>query len=609
MTQQPPPSTISAHGEPAQTPVVSPLPLQLNKVVLVMDLVESVRLMASNEASVVFHWHSFLQHARDQVLPKHGGRLVKSLGDGILVEFDEAAPAAKATLSLHRYFDDINRQRADDDKLWLRAGLNATHLYVDDQDVFGHGVNLAARVAGLAGPGETVITANVHDALVDGVDADMQDMGESYLKHWPEPVRTWTMSPPTTTGVVWRAPSAARPDDFRATIAVLPFVSRGNAAEHFVIGELLADGVIVQLSRSQQLRVISRLSTSVLRGREDANQTASQQLDAHFVLSGSYVPHGDRVLVIAELCDTRHNEVVWADRITGDVMDVLQQDSELINSLASSCSSQLLNAEVQRSLTQALPRLDSSALMLGAINLMHRSTRRDLERSQQLLEALVDRHKRSVAPWAWLAKWHIMQVVQGMAVDPHGSFLRAIDIADRALDMAPDSALALSVKGHAMCHLGKDTQGSHQLLLEATHSNPNDPMGWLYSSVWSTMWGSPEQSVVEAQSALQLSPLDPQKYYFEMMLANCHAARGDWHRAIALCESSLKKNRFHLPTMRCLLASQFETGDLSGARRTLDTLLQIQPDLTLSKYMASGSSSPLRARVANALAKLGIPNH
>ena len=607
MTQQPPPSTISVHGEPAQTPVVSPLPLQLNKVVLVMDLVESVRLMASNEASVVFHWHSFLQHARDEVLPRHGGRLVKSLGDGILAEFDEVAPATKAALSLHRYFDDINRQRDDDDKLWLRAGLNATHLYVDDQDVFGHGVNLAARVAGLAGPGETVITANVHDALVDGVDAEMQDMGESYLKHWPEPVRTWTMSPPTGTGIVWRAPSTARPDDFRATIAVLPFVSRGNAAEHFVIGELLADGVIVQLSRSHQLRVISRLSTSVLRGRDDANQTASQQLDAHFVLSGSYVAHGDRVLVTAELCDTRHNEVVWADRITGGVMDVLLQESELINSLASTCSSQLLNAEVQRSLTQALPRLDSSALMLGAINLMHRSTRRDLERSQQLLEALVERHKRSVAPWAWLAKWHIMQVVQGMAVDPHESFQRAIDISDRALDMAPDSALALSVKGHAMCHLGKDTQGSHQLLLEATHSNPNDPMGWLYSSVWSTMWGSPEQSVIEAESALQLSPLDPQKYYFEMMLGNCYLALGKMEDAVAMCEASLRKNRFHLPTIRALLVSQYELGRESDARATFELLRAMQPELTVNRYLASAGVSQARLRTAKAMEALGLP--
>ena len=164
---------MGLNGETAPSQVVPPLPMMQNKVVLVMDLVESVRLMAHNEASVVHHWHSFLQHAREEVLPLHGGRLVKSLGDGILVEFDEVAPAARATLQLHRYFDEANLNRSDDDKLWLRAGLNATHLYVDEHDVFGHGVNLAARVAGLAGPGETMITANVHDALIDGVDGTL----------------------------------------------------------------------------------------------------------------------------------------------------------------------------------------------------------------------------------------------------------------------------------------------------------------------------------------------------------------------------------------------------------------------------------------------------
>ncbi|WP_374413068.1 adenylate/guanylate cyclase domain-containing protein [Hydrogenophaga sp.] len=609
MTGLPSNSTIGSQGEPMSAPAGQALPLQQNKVVLVMDLVESVRLMASNEASVVLQWHGFLQHARDEVLPRCGGRLVKSLGDGILVEFDEAVLAARAATELHRYFDDVNRERSHDDKLWLRAGIHATHLYVDELDVFGHGVNLAARVAGLAAPGETVITANVHDVLVDGVDADMQDMGESYLKHWPEPVRTWTLRQPTLPSYNVPRPVSVVPDDYRTTIAVLPFVSLSRTAEHFVVGDLLADGIIVQLSRSQQLRVISRLSTALLRGRGDANSTASEQLDASFVLSGSYVAHGERLLINAQLCDTRRNEVIWADRVSGDVMDVLERESALIHSLASTCCEQLLQTEVQRSTLQALPRLDSSALMLGAINLMHRSTRRDLERSQQMLDALVERHRRSVGPWAWLAKWHIMQVVQGMTPDPKASFRQAIDTANRALDLSPDSALALAVKGHAMCHLGEDVRGSLNLLHEATQANPNDPMAWLYRSVWSTMWGSASSSVQEASQALSLSPLDPQKYYFEAILANCHAARGEWLEAVRLCESSFRKNRFHAPTVRCLMTSQYEAGQVEQARQTLLFLLEIQPDLTLEKYVSSGGNSPLRMRVANTLRQLGVPNN
>jgi adenylate cyclase len=268
----------------------------------------------------------------------------------------------------------------------------------------------------------------------------------------------------------------------------------------------------------------------------------------------------------------------------------------------------MLNAEVQRTLVQPLPKLDSNALMLGGITLMHRSTPRDLQRSQQLLEAVAERHSRVAAPWAWLAKWHIIQVVQGMSSDPASDFRRAISIADRALDLEPNSALAMAIKGHALCHLGSDVDGSHRLLQEATQSNPNDPMAWLYSSVWSTMWGTPQESMIEAENALSLSPLDPQKYYFEMMLANCCLANGSMEKAIELCTTSLKKNRYHLPTIRTLLIAQYEFGAEDDARRTLALLRTLQPDLTVSRYLASGSHSLLRQRGAKIFAALGLPH-
>jgi predicted Zn-dependent protease len=166
----------------------------------------------------------------------------------------------------------------------------------------------------------------------------------------------------------------------------------------------------------------------------------------------------------------------------------------------------------------------------------------------------------------------------------------------------------MAIKGHALCHLGSDVEASHQLLLEATQSNPNDPMAWLYSCVWSTMWGKPGDSIREADNALALSPLDPQKYYFEMMLANCCLANGETKKAIDLCESSLKKNRYHLPTIRTLVIAQYESGVLGDARRTLGVLRSLQPNLTVSRYLASGSSSPLRIRGAEVFAALGLPH-
>jgi class 3 adenylate cyclase len=268
--------------------------LEAYKVVLVVDLVESVRLMAGHEEAVVQHWRAFMDHASREVLPRHHGRLVKSLGDGLLAEFDEPVDAVRTALSLHQFFPSINRPLPADQQLHLRAGINASHLYVGEHDVYGHGVNLAARVAGLGEAGDIIVTAPVRDAIVDGVDGEVEDMGESYLKHWPEPVRTWRVHPVRAGQPRWRAEKPEAPaSDFRPSIAIIPFDARTPSPEHFVIGELIADGVIAQLSRSQDIRVIARLSTTAFRGRQATPGEIDARLDATFVLSGGYATLGD----------------------------------------------------------------------------------------------------------------------------------------------------------------------------------------------------------------------------------------------------------------------------------------------------------------------------
>ncbi|WP_332738543.1 adenylate/guanylate cyclase domain-containing protein [Hydrogenophaga sp.] len=607
MTSSPTPNTLQTPDDTGAGETALPLPQQRHKVVLVMDLVESVRLMAANEAAVVNQWRGFVHHATSTVLPDCKGRMVKSLGDGMLVEFDQPTDAVRAALTLHKYFAPLNDTLPVNQQLFLRAGLNATHLYADENDVYGHGVNLAARVADLAAPGETIITASIFDGIVVGMDAEVEDRGENYLKHWPEPVRTWAVHPVSAGSSAIRAQvPEGTALDFRPSIAVVPFETRSHVTEQFVIGELIADGVIAQLARSPDLRVISRLSTTAFRGRTSSAGEIGRHLEATFVLGGSYVTYGDKVVIMAQLTDNRREEVIWADRLTGDVRDLMEAQSALLDALCSACSKALLNDVVQRTLVLPLPQLDSNALLLGGITLMHRSTPRDLQRSHQLLEAVVERHKRVATPWAWLAKWHIMQVVQGLSAEPARDFQRAIDTADRALDLEPASSLAMAIKGHALCHLGEDVDASHRLLQEATQSNPNDPMAWLYNSVWSTMWGTPEDSMVEAENALHLSPLDPQKYYFEMMLANSYLATGRLSQAVDLCRSSLAKNRYHLPTLRAMLIAQFEMGLVNEARETFALIMALQPDFTLTKYLAAGRHSRLRQRGAKVFSEMGL---
>jgi len=600
-------TNMQLQGSSVEAPLDGALPLQQHKVVLVVDLVESVRLMAGNEAAVVERWQGFMRFASNCV-PKHRGRLVKSLGDGLLAEFDEASDAVQTAMALHSHFIPVNKTLHPNEQMHLRAGINASQLYVGEHDVYGHGVNLAARVASLAGPDQIVVTASVRDALVDGMDGDVEDMGESYLKHWPEPVRTWRVWPADRVGDGAARSKGALPvqEDLRPSIAVIPFDCHPPSPEHQVVGELIADGVITQLSREGQLRVISRLSTTALRGRQVTLGNIHHLLAASFVLSGSYSVLGGKVVINAELSDARRNDVVWADRVVGTVDDLLQMESQLIHQLTDASTQALMSCTIRRAMVLPVPHLDSNALLLGGIAMMHRSTARDLDRSRELLDAVTERHGRVATPWAWMAKWHILNVVQGRSADAPTEFRRAIDIADRALDLEPQSSLALAIKGHLLCHLGVDLDKSRDLLLLATELNPNDHTAWLYAGFWSTMWGNPADAVRESERALALSPLDPQRFFIEMLVAHAYHAANDLEKTIEMCNRSLRRNHCYLATLRLLMTAMYEAEKTNEARQVLATIQALQPGLTLASFRSYGKGSKGRERVAKAMEALGL---
>ncbi|RYF30093.1 MAG: tetratricopeptide repeat protein [Comamonadaceae bacterium] len=392
----------------------------------------------------------------------------------------------------------------------------------------------------------------------------------------------------------------------RPTIAVIPFEARSNEPEHFVIGELIADGIIGQLSRSPDIRVISRLSTTAFRGRVGAMPNVESHLDASFVLSGSYIANGGKILVMAELADARKNEIIWAERVAGDTSDLLQTQSELLNALAAATTRALIDAEVQRSLVQPMPRLDSSALLLGGIALMHRSSSNAFDRSRQALDALIERHSRIATPRAWLAKWYIMRVIRGLSDSPQRDTQLALEQTRRALDSEPENALTLAIEGHAYCQLLGDVQETNDRLGRAVSANPNEPMAWLFKSVASSMWGSASASIDEAAHARTLSPIDPLLYYFDLMSAGALLAANDHARAIEYAKKSLKANRHHSVTLRVLLTAQVELELIADARETLKALLKEEPGLTVSGYLSMGSSSSsTRQRCAAALRLLG----
>ena len=606
MTPQPPPPDTGPLSSLTDKALAWGLPRR-QKVVLVMDLVESVRLMAANEAAVVQRWHAFVQHARAQVLPACHGRHVKSLGDGLLAEFDSASEAVQAAQDLHAYFDHVNTRLPQDQRLYLRAGLNAAQIYVDSIDIYGNGVNLAARVAALAGPGETTITTEVRDLLTDGLDGEIHDLGECYLKHVTEPVRVWRVGHAGPNPVL--IPSSEQVAAHIPTIAVIPFSALGNEPEHQVVGELIADAVISLLGRTSHLRAISRLSTRVFRDRAADAAEVGARLGAQFVLSGSYAvvgsQGGGKLLVTAELAHATSRQVAWAERFTAEIGDLLLSESECAHHIALSCSTAILNRETEKARTQPVASLTGYSLQMSAINLMHRSQVADFERGHALLLALVERYPRAPEVRAWLAKWHVLRVMRGISPSPQDDARRALDACRRALDAAPGHPLALATEGHVRCQLLGDGAHAQQLLDACTEQSPNELHGWLYRSVWSTMYGSASDAVLEAEQACTLSPVDPHASYLMTILASACITDRQYERGIRTARAALRLDRFHTPTLRALLVALVETDELEAARQVHHDLLRLQPDFSLQRYLSMGSAdSSTRQRMVDALRRI-----
>ncbi|MGH6624922.1 MAG: adenylate/guanylate cyclase domain-containing protein, partial [Burkholderiaceae bacterium] len=200
--------------------------------ILVVDVVESVRLMQEDEQGTVRRWRTYADHVATQVVPAHGGRLVKSLGDGLMIEFPRAPAAVDAAFALQRLSNIANDGVADGLKLRLRIGIHVSPLIADQHDVYGHGVNLAARLTTLAGPDEIVVSAEVRDQLTPALDADIEDLGECYLKHVQKPIRAFRVGAPGERPIIDPG-NVGR--DLRATIAVIPFSARAAQPEHDIL--------------------------------------------------------------------------------------------------------------------------------------------------------------------------------------------------------------------------------------------------------------------------------------------------------------------------------------------------------------------------------------
>ena len=578
------------------------------RAVLVAEISDSVAMMERDEDRTVERCREFLAHATAQTIPMHAGRsMLKIPADGFIAEFADGTQALKCAFDLHADLARFNARLAAP-SLGMRLGIHVAEVIVEAFNVVGDGVNIAARLAELANPGETIVSAQGRDQLASGVEASVEDLGEQRLRNRERAVRAFRAWPPAQTGA-WR-PSVAVQAHGRPSVAVIPFQLRSDDPRFESIGDGLADDVIASLSRMADFFVISRLSTMAFRRSPLGVRRIGELLGVQYVLSGSVQTAYPQALLMTELADARDGRIVWTQRFQGDLADIFAMQGELARKVVHSVAPFVRSLELHRARITNFDQLDAYALTLRGVELMHRLSREDFLQARAAFDTAIARDPVAPRPHAWLAKWHALRVIIGISENPTGDMQAATASAERALACDADDALALAVDGFVAAWSRHDLDTTERRLSQALAANPNEPLAWLHSAVTHAWRGRGTEAIQCADRALSLSPLDPMIYYFNSLASTANLIGERYERAIELAERSLRENRLHTPTLRTLAAAQVLSGRVTQARETMRQLRELEPGLTVAMFRDRypGRDSPQAARFAAALQAAGLPD-
>lgn len=575
--------------------------------VLFADLVESVILFQADEASVIPRWHAFTTQVDCELAPRHRGRLVRTSGDGLLLEFGSSPDAVAAALAMHAALARYNTGQPASLCFWLRIGIHVAEIVPFPHEIYGAGVNLAARLAALAQPGQTLASAQARHDLADGVHACVHDLGEKFVKHLEEPLRVYRLEAPQAGATAHSG--ALVTADLRPTLAVVPFVPLGHVPEQEPLGHALVDDVIASLARHPALRVLSRVSTALLRWPLPELAALRQALHATYLLTGRYHVQGERVRLSFELCELDKGIVLWTGRTVGNVNDLFEGTDDLVPHVVTQISQQILGHELARARSLPVDTLSSYSLFVGASGLMTSPLKSDFDQARQVLAHLVERHPRHAAPVALLARWHIFALEQGWLTDRKRAGELARDLCERALERDPGSAAAHAVLALVCSNFESDLQQGRELNEHAIQLDPSHAGAWAQLSGTLAFLGEAEAACEAIRECLRLSPLDPYRYEFEAFAAMASIAAGQYAIAAAHATSSVRQHSLHAPGLHLLVGALWLDGQFEAARRTAQRYLSLFPHANAGRNSSRrlGWGLTWRDTFERALVSAGIP--
>ena len=543
--------------------------------ILAADVVGYSRLMEMDEAATLSALKARRRNLLEPLVAHHRGRIFKATGDGVLVEFGSAVNAVQCAIDLQRRMADANRGLAEDCQIVLRIGVNLGDVIVEGSDLYGDGINIAARLEGIAEPGGILISGTAHDHIKNKVRVGFDDLGDQRLKNIAEPVRAYRIQ--DMPSVALPQPGAA-PD--KPSIAVLPFNNMSGNADQEYFSDGISEDIITELSRFRSLIVIARHSSFAFKNRAVTVQQVGRELGVQYVLEGSVRRAGNRVRINAQLVDAQTGAHIWAERLDRDMDDLFAMQDEVTERIVATIANRLEKTEQERAKRKQPEAMGAYDYVLRARAIISESAETN-KLSRALYEKALSLEPTSLPAligfgWSlsidWVSRWN----------DATGDTLeRAYSLARQALALDSSDYRAHLLLGFIQAHRKQAAEAlMHYQRAMALNSNDADGaahMGGLFIDM-----GRFSEALDWLQKAVRLNPLHPAWYLFG--IGEAHYGARQYEQTIAPLQAAINRFPSFITPRRHLAAAYAQMGRLDKARTEIAEIRRLDPSVCLSLY-------------------------
>ncbi len=549
--------------------------------ILAADVSGYSRLMGADEEGTLAQLKSHRHALVDGKVAEHRGRIVKTTGDGMLVEFASVVDAVRCAVEIQREMSERNRDVPQEKRIEFRVGINVGDVIIDGNDIYGDGVNVAARLEGLSDPGGVCVSARVQDDVRGKLEVGFEDLGEQQLRNIDRLVRVYRVMLKAV--ISTSGPSLSVPE--KPSIAVLPFQNMSGDPEQDYFADGIVEDIITALSHFRNLLVIARNSSFTYKGKSVDVKQVGRELGVRYVLEGSVRKAGGRIRITGQLIEAATAAHLWADHFDGALQDIFDLQDQVTANVLGAIAPTLEQAELERASRKPTDSLDAYDCFLRGTASLHQGTREGtqeaINEALQLFNRAIELDPKFAAAYGLAAWCYVVRKTNGWMNGQGQEVAEATQLGRRATVLGKDDAVALCWGGYALAYVSDDVEAGRAFIDHALILNPNLAAAWNYGG-WVRIFVGEHASAIEYfERALRLSPRDPNVFHTRIGIAYASMFSGQYEKAAMLARDALRVQTWH-GGLRILAASNALAGDLAEARQAIARLLRLDPAVRLS---------------------------